>query len=189
MAEEPGPFDYTGLHAFVFVDHVPETDSPIEVVNRLRDELKAPPEGPVMFAGDVVGPYQAFAHLRVEEGDLSGLLDLINGSLRQHGVRCKYAVETGTYKKGDRVIGTKRGTPEIIALVSIVVKRGMIASVLDKLGDLEAFRGASVVTGDFDILLQLGGETLDGVLQVGMGALQQIDGIVRTSTALLDGTR
>ncbi|HSD48229.1 MAG TPA: hypothetical protein VLE71_00190 [Actinomycetota bacterium] len=189
MAEEPGPFDYTGLHAFVFIDHVPETDSPFAVVQRLRNELKGPPEGPVMFAGDVVGPYQAFAHLRVEEGDLSGLLDLINGPLRENGVRCKYAVETGTYKKGDRVIGTKRGTPEIIALVSIVVKRGMIAMVLDKLGDLDAFRGASVVTGDFDILLQLGGDRLDDVLEVGMGQLQQIDGIVRTSTALLDGTR
>jgi DNA-binding Lrp family transcriptional regulator len=189
MAEEPGPFDYTGLHAFVFVDHVSETDSPIAVVNRLRNELKGPPEGPVMFAGDVVGSYQVFAHLRVEEGDLSGLLDLINGPLREQGVRCKYAVETGTYKKGDRVIGTKRGTPEFIALVAVNVKRGMIASVLDDLGDLDQFRGASVVTGDFDILLQLGGETLDEVLEVGAGQLQQIDGIVRTSTALLDGTR
>lgn len=189
MADEPGPFDYTGLHAFVFVDHVPETDSPIGVVNRLRHELKAPPEGPVMFAGDAVGPYLAFAHLRVEEGDLSGLLDLINGPLREQGVRCKYAVETGVYRKGERVIGTKRGTPEVIALVSIVVKRGMIGSVLDKLGDLDAFRGASIVTGDFDILLQLGGERLGDVLEVGMGQLQQIEGIVRTSTALLDGTR
>ncbi|HET9723256.1 MAG TPA: Lrp/AsnC ligand binding domain-containing protein [Actinomycetota bacterium] len=189
MAEEPGPFDYTGLHAFVFVDHVSETDSPIEVVNRLRNELKGPPEGPVMFAGDVVGAYQAFAHLRVEEGDLSGLLDLINGPLREQGVRCKYAVETGVYKDGERVIGTKRGTPEFIGLVSVEVKHGMIDSVLKELGKLPAFRGASIVTGDFDILLQLGGETLDEVLQAGMGALQQIDGIKRTSTALLDGRR
>lgn len=190
MADEPGPYDYTGLHAFVFIDHVPETDSPYAVVQRLRNELKGPPEGPVMFAGDVVGPYQAFAHLRVEEGDLSGLLDLINGQLRKQGVRCKYSVETKVYKDpSGRVIGTKRGTPEVIALVSVDVQAGMIDSVLDQLGELDAFRGASVVTGDFDILLQLGGETLDEVLEVGMGQLQRVDGIKRTSTALLDGRR
>jgi hypothetical protein len=46
MAEEPGPFDYTGLHAFVFVDHVSETDSPIEA-NRLRNEPRLPEAGDV----------------------------------------------------------------------------------------------------------------------------------------------
>jgi hypothetical protein len=61
----------------------------------------------------------------------------------------------------------------------------MIEGVLTEVGKLAAFKGASIVTGDFDILLQLGGETLDDVLQVGMGALQQVDGIKRTSTALL----
>jgi hypothetical protein len=46
-----------------------------------------------------------------------------------------------------------------------------------------------VVTGDFDILLQLGGDDLGSVLEAAAGALQGVDGIVHTSTAFADGTR
>lgn len=189
MSQRESEFDYTGLHAFVFIDHVPEADSPYSVAKELR-KMGGPPDGPVMFASDVVGSYLAFAHLRVEEGDLSGLQDLISGELRQRGVRCRYSIETRAYTDpSGRVVGTKRSTPEIIGLVSVVVEAGQVDHVLEQLGRLGAFRGASVITGDFDILLQLGGETLGEVLEAGMGELQHVEGIVHTSTALLDGRR
>jgi hypothetical protein len=189
MADGENEYDYTGLHAFVFIDHVPEGDTPRSLAEKLRG-MGRPPEGPVMFASDAVGPYLAFAHLRVEEDDLAGLQDLISGALWERGVHCRHCVETKVYTDpSERVIGTKRSTPEIIGLVSIVVEPGRVDDVLEQLGRVKAFKGASVVTGDFDILLQLGGETLREVLEAGMGDLQHVDGIRHTSTALLDGRR
>ncbi len=189
MAEVENEYDYTGLHAFVFIDHVPDGETPRSLAEKLRG-MGRPPEGPVMFASDAVGSYLGFAHLRVEEDDLSGLQDLISGSLWEAGVHCKYCVETKVYKDpSERVIGPKRSTPEIIGLVSIGVAPGRVDEVLEQLGRAKAFKGASVVTGDFDILLQLGGDTLGEVLEAAMGDLQHVDGIRRTSTALLDGRR
>ena len=182
-------FDYTGLHAFVFIDHVPRDETPRSVVSRLREF--GPPDGPVLFAAEVVGPYVAFAHLRVEDDDLGRLHDLISGELRDRGVRCTYGVE-GTVHSNITTgihVGPKRATPEIIALVRIKVERGLVMEVLQRLGELPAFKGASTVSGDFDILLQLGGERLSDVMGPAMNDLQDVAGIVRTSTAFIDGTR
>lgn len=196
MSKEEEDYGYTGLHAFVFIDRIHGARTPAEVVAGLR-ALGAPPEGPVIFASEFVGPYLAFAHLRVEEDDLSALQDLITGDLWEQGVRCHYCLEAGVYTNPVtfQVGGTKRATPEIIGLVSIVVERGRVQEVLNALGGTEeteavpGFKGASVVTGDFDILLQLGGDELRPVLESAAGALQGIDGIVHTSTAFADGTR
>jgi hypothetical protein len=182
--------DYTGLHAFVFIRQVPDGETPQGIAGRLR-ELGRPPQGPVIFASDAVGPYLAFAHVRVEEGDLNGLQDLISGQLWEIGVHCDYSVESKTYTDPatTQKVGVKRATPEIIGLVSIRVEQGRIDDVLEQLGNLKAFKGASVITGDDDILLQLGGETLSEVLEVGMGELQNVRGIKHTSTTLIDGRR
>ena len=184
-------YGYTGLHAFVFIDRVAHGDTPRNVVARLR-ELGGPPTGPVFFAAEVVGKYLAFAHLRVEEeDDLAGLLDLISGELWERGVHCSYCIEGDVYRHPitTMVSGTKRSTPEIIALVSIVVERGRVHEVLERLGEVAGFKGASVVSGDFDILLQLGGDTLSDVLGNAMTDLQGVEGVVHTSTAFADGTR
>jgi DNA-binding Lrp family transcriptional regulator len=189
-------YEYTGLHAFLFIDRVQAGKTPADVVSGLRG-LGSPPDGPVIFASEFVGQYLAFAHVWVEEGDLSGLQDLITGDLWEMGVRCRYCIEAAVHTNPVTLVhsGTKRATPEIIALVSIVVERGRVQEVLNALGGTEevegvpGFKGASVVTGDFDILLQLGGDNLDDVLQAAMTSLQEIDGIVHTSTAFADGTR
>ena len=186
-------YDYTGLHAFVFIDRISGGRSPAEVVSALRD-LGSPPDGPVIFASEFVGRYPAFAHLWVEdENDLWGLQDLITGQLWELGVHCQYCVEAEVFPGGESdaavTKGTKRSTPEVIALASIVVERGRVGEVLEALGTLPTFKGASVVTGDFDILLQLGGETLRDVVETALSDLQGIEGIVHTSTALADGTR
>jgi hypothetical protein len=190
MAERDRSLDYTGIHAFVFVDRVDPGVNIREVVDTLR-AFGPPPKGPVIFASDFVGDYLAFAHLRVEEEDLAGLQDLISGALWERGVHCKYAVEAATYKdsRTDIHIGTKRGTPEIIGLVSIRVERGRVDDVLEQLGALPGFKGASVLFGDVDILLQLGGDTFKEVADAAMQGLQGVDGIVHTSTAFADGRR
>lgn len=186
-------YDYTGLHAFVFIDRIPGSTSPAEVVSALR-ALGSPPDGPVIFASEFVGRYLAFAHLWVEnEDDLSGLQDLITGPLWELGARCQYCVEADVFSGDENGLtvkkGTKRATPEVIALVSIVAERGKVGDVVRALGELPNFKGASVVTGDFDILLQLGGNNLTDVLETALTSLQDVEGIVHTSTAFADGTR
>ena len=180
---------YTGLHAFVMVDHV---DPNLHVANVVADlnAIDMGDKGKVIFASTFVGDYVAFAHVRVgEKHGLAGLQDFIEGELWKAGVRCKWAVEVGVYMAGPMMQGTKRMTPEIIALVGIRVKHGHAKRVMRRLGELKGFKGASFVLGDFDIILQLGGDTLDEVVKPTLGKLQRIPGIVSTSTAVADGSR
>jgi DNA-binding Lrp family transcriptional regulator len=127
------------------------------------------------------------------EDNLSGLHDLITGPLWELGVHCQYCIEAAVFsgdENGEAVKkGTKRATPEVIALASIVVEPGKVGDVLQELGHLPHFKGASVVTGDIDILLQLGGDSLTELLETALSELQGIEGIVHTSTAVADGTR
>ena len=86
---------------------------------------------------------------------------------------------------------TARSEPDVRELVEHAPGRldefGVLA--LEALSELPTFKGASVVTGDFDILLQLGGDRLTDVLETALAGLQDIAGIVHTSTAVADGTR
>jgi membrane-associated protein len=187
MVEIQDDTNYTGVHAFLFVRDVAEAETPRELASRLR-ELGAPPEGPVIFASDMVGDYVAFAHVRTES--LGELQELISGELWSRGARGRFSIEGAVYKEEhtDFHIGAKRSTPEVIGLVSIVVERGRVGEVLQALGSVPAFKGASAISGEFDILLQLGGDALDDVIGPAMDALQLIDGIVHTSSAFTDAS-
>ena len=82
----------------------------------------------------------------------------------------------------------------MIALSRVRTRTGTLSDVLDTMaaehGPLRrTFRGASVVFGGFDILLQLGGESFEDVAEDAANALQSIDGITGTDTAFIDGTR
>ena len=89
MADDPrvtGPFDITGTHAFLFIDHVAGSTRPEEVVG----ELLKKPESEVLYASTFVGDFQAFAHLRVDavgEDGIAALQDLIEDIVRI-GARC-----------------------------------------------------------------------------------------------------
>jgi DNA-binding Lrp family transcriptional regulator len=187
MVEIQDDVNYTGVHAFLFVRDVAEAETPRELVSRLR-ELGAPPEGPVIFASDMVGDYVAFAHVRTES--VGELQELISGELWSRGARGRFSIEGAVYKDQQTGfhIGAKRSTPEVIGLVSIVVERGRVDEVLQALGSVPAFKGASAISGAFDILLQLGGDDLDDVIGPAMDALQRIDGIVHTSSAFTDAS-
>jgi DNA-binding Lrp family transcriptional regulator len=192
MVQQPGDesaeFLYTGLHAFVFIDHVEPGTTVREVVDRLR-AFGPPPAGPVIFASEFVGHYSAFAHVRVEENDLAGLQDLIAGGLRQRGVHCSYHTEAKVYADAAGKKGTKRFTQEVIALSRIRVQPGRLDDVLQALGKLPTFKGASVLFGNTDILLQLGGDSYGDVAEIALNALQQVPGIAKTETAFADARR
>lgn len=187
---------YTGVHAFVFLDQFPEGTRNRDVVQALR-ELAPDPDttGRVIFASEFVGAYHGFAHVRVDDADGKGLKRLeryIAGPLFDAGARSTYATESGVAVTTDGKKGAKRGSPGIIGLVRIKVKRSKAEEVWTRLVSLieqrpETFVGMSSVNGDFDILLQLGGETLEDVQNAAF-ELSSVSGIVRSETALTDGS-
>ena len=191
----PGDW-YTGLHAFVFLDQAPEGTRNRDVVRALR-ELDPDPDttGRVIFASEFVGAYHGFAHVRVDDEDGQGLkrlLRFIGGPLFDAGARSNYATESAVAETTDGKKGAKRGSPGIIGLVRIKVRRSKAGEVWTQVEALiqerpETFVGASLVDGDFDILLQLGGETLKEVQDAAF-ELSSVTGIVRSETALTDGS-
>lgn len=193
--KEPSDW-YTGLHAFVFLDHAPEGMRTRDIVGTLRDlpeDLQTP--GTIIFASEFVGAYPAFAHVRVPDDDGRGLRRLqrfIAGPLWDAGARCTYATETKVATTAAGKKGAKRGSPGIIGLVRIKVKRSKVDHVWSELESRieerpETYVGASMVDGDFDILLQLGGPTLEDVQNAAMD-LGSVGGIVGSETALTDGS-
>ena len=192
--KEPSDW-YTGLHAFVFLDHAPEGMHIRDVVLTLRDLPEdSDTPGTVIFASEFVGAYTAFAHVRVPDDDGQGLRQLehfIAGPLWNAGARCTYATEIKVAQTDDGKKGAKRGSPGIIGLVRIKVRRSKADHVWSELetriqDQPDTYVGASMVYGDFDILLQLGGATLEDV-QAAVLDLGSVGGIVRSETALTDG--
>jgi hypothetical protein len=180
--------DYTGLHAFVFMREVDPGTNIRDVIGALR-QLDKPT---IRYAAEMVGTSLGFAHVRTDT--LAEMHDLIAGELWERGVHCDHCLEKGVAKQGNRLIGAKRSTPEIIALSRVRTRRGaaddVLAAMADEHGPLrDTFRGASTVFGDFDILLQLGGDSYDAVAEDAAVALQTIEGIVATDTAFTDGRR
>ena len=186
-------FDYTGLHAFVFIDQVDPGTNIRDVIDALRN-LGAPPDGPVMFASEMVGTSLGFAHIRVDDGDLAGLQDLIAGQLWEQGAHCQHCLEVDYATDGARRKAVKRATPEVIAIVRARVANGHLGQVLDDLiaedGPVnETFKGASVVTGEADILIQLGADEYQTVADAVYGPLQTIAGITHTDSLFTDARR
>jgi len=173
--------DYSGLHAFLFIDHVEPGKTAEQVVEALRAKGKPP----VMYASTFVGDYAAFAHVRVET--LAELQDLIEGTVWEAGARCAWSLESHT-----STFGAKRKSPGLIALTRIKMHPGSIDEARDQLAENPpetGFVGASVITGEYDILLQMTGSSIDEVKSNIQGVLGAIDGVKRTSTAFADGDR
>lgn len=175
----------TGLHAFVFIDRVEPEGDLRPVINRLN----APGTTGVLFAAEVIGSSIGFVHVRVDEGPdiLPRLQDLIFGDLWGQGLRCKHCIELATGRQG-----VKRDSPDIIAISKVRVARRGIS---DLIRDLEApdspvrdtLKGISVVTGEWDVLVQLNGPDFDTVRNAVLTDLPQIPGILESDTLFTDG--
>ena len=173
--------DYSGLHAFLFVDHVEPPKTPEDVVEALRAKGKPP----VMYASTFVGDYVAFAHVRVES--VAELQDLIEGTVWDAGARCAWSIESAT-----AALGAKRRSLGLIALTRIKMHPGSIDEARDRLAENPpetGFVGASVITGAYDILLQMTGASPEDVKAKIQAILSGVDGVKRTSTAFADGDR
>jgi len=177
---------YEGLHAFAFIRGVEPGTRLREAVAALRAE-EAPDRGPILFASEVVGPYVGFIHLAAD--GLPELQATIAELVWARGLHAEHAVEWRVYEAGGTMFGPKRWSPGFIALVRVWTEPGEALEVLGRLGEELGppgglFKGASVVFGDFDVLLQLGSdEDLAAVTDPVLGRLHRIEGITRTETS------
>lgn len=184
------------LHGFVFIDHADlKIDDILSAVATKYRRKKFPR---VRWAGSVIGDYLALAHVEVDRpDDLAGLQTFMEDALWEEGVHCKKATELAVVNKK----GTKKDTPDILGLVGIKTEHGQTMAVAEALAKLDAdrgfdwFKGASILNGHIDILLQLNTDTftqqqdllfLDKELA---GVLGTVPGIAWTSTAIADGSR
>jgi DNA-binding Lrp family transcriptional regulator len=175
------PADYTGLHAFCFVDHVEPGTNPEEVVRRLIAKGKPP----IMYASTVVGEYQIFVHARVR--GIGELQDLIEDAIWEAGARCTWALESPI-----RTMGAKRKSPGLIALTRLKMAPGTENAARKKLvmaPQATGFVGVSKITGPHSLLLQMTGSSISDAERNIRHALQDVEGVLGTSTAFIDGDR
>ena len=194
----------TGLHAFLFVDHIMGDGTLRDAVDALQALIPGDnPESPdylppsdhavVLSASETVGPYKAFVHLWAPPRRLDVLQDFIAGSLWELGLRCDYAVQGTAYTGPTGTIyPLKIKRCDVVGFVRIWLSgesEGGVLDILARLSELDGFQGAATVFGSFDVLLVLDGEEIDDVAKVIMGTLRGTPGIARTETAFADYRR
>jgi hypothetical protein len=194
----------TGLHAFLFVDHVAGDGTVRDAVDALigmipgddpdsPDYLPPSDHSVVLSATETVGPYKAWVHLWAPPRRLDLLQDFIAGTLWELGLRCDYAVQ-GTAYTGPtgQVYALKIKRCDVVGFVRIWLSadadRGAF-DIMASLSELDGFEGAATMFGSFDVLLVIEGTEIDEVAKVIMGGLQQVPGIARTETAFADYRR
>ena len=162
------------LEAYVFEEHIE---------GGRVDEIKEAFAGTsgVQFVGQFVGSFSLFA--RVVATELSELQDRIKGEYWEAGIHSDWSLNL----TGGSAAAPKRASPDICALVCaraqsdpFAIWESLDATFLDK----DAGEGAAVVNAhDFDILVDLGSDSIEGAIER-VRALRAFEGIGRTSTAV-----
>jgi hypothetical protein len=163
------------LEAYVF-----ERDIGSEGIDPLKNTFAG--KGGVRFVGQFVGAFTLFA--RVVADDLAQLQGRIKGEYWEAGIRSDWSLNL----TADRLAAPKRASPNICALVCARADDDPfeIIKALDGRFLEEGAYGAAVVTArDFDLLVDLGADTVEDVL-ARVVALRAVPGIGRTSTAIAD---
>ncbi len=70
----------------------------------------------------------------------------------------------------------------VSAYVLIQTEVGKAASVTSAVGGIEGVAAAETVTGPYDAIVRVEGETMDAVAKTVVSRIQMIDGITRTLT-------
>lgn len=191
-------YAYTGMHAYVMVRHVAaEAKHPERNTAGFVEEFRgiANDEGPVTAVIEAAGAFKVLVHLRFDDGGDGDPMDALQSFLvedRWDGVEYDLVLEGPAYTgPTNELIGFKRHTSTIVAIIKVWVEHGRAREVLGRLGDElgNAFHGASIVFGDCDILLALEGEDVKSVAGAALGRLQKLDGIARTETSFTDWRR
>lgn len=190
MTTENDDGNYTGLHAFVFINRVDAGRNIADVI----DDIGGPggaelPNGRVLFASVFVGSYIGFAHVRTGDGDLAALQRLIYHDLGAKGVHCEHAVEGPVYTPmGVNALpkGPKRRSPPFCALVRVRTDddpAAVMHEIAGRFEDSDPFQGASVIFGTADLLIELAGDTLGAVSTPVLNVIRGAPGVVWTETS------
>ncbi|HEX6579747.1 MAG TPA: hypothetical protein VF195_02610 [Actinomycetota bacterium] len=191
-------YAYTGLHAYVLIRHVvAESKHPERNTRALVDEFREAinVEGPITAVVEAAGAFKVLVHLRFDDSEGHEPVDELQEFLledRWDGVEYDLVLEGPAYTgPTNELIGFKRHTSTIVAIIKVWVEHGRAREVLGRLGDElgNAFHGASIVFGDCDILLALEGDDVKSVAGAALGRLQKLDGIARTETSFTDWRR
>jgi hypothetical protein len=190
MANSDDSDNYTGLHAFVFMNGVDPGRNIADVIDDIGGaEGRQFPNGRVMFASVFVGSYIGFAHVRARDGDLAALQRLIFHDLWAEGVRGEHTIEGPVYSPMGTEFkpkGPKRKSPPFCALVRARVDRdpmSVMMEIANRFQDTDPFQGASVIFGKADILIELAGETLTAVSDPVLAVIRDAPGVVWTETS------
>jgi hypothetical protein len=166
------------LESYVFVQH-PDGEG-IGAVKQAFSEAPG-----VDFVAQFVGAFTLFG--KVLASELGELQTRIDTEYWGRGIRSDWSLNLTT----DRTARPKRGSPDFCAMVraqaegnpfQVIV--GLDDEFLGKVPDLAY--GAAVVTGhDYDLLVDLGADTVEEVIQMVI-QMRKVPGIGRTATALAD---
>jgi hypothetical protein len=174
------------VDAYTFIDQV-EAGKRIQDV--LRDVFEQNPET-VRFTGQFSGPFLGFLAMRIS--GLAEAHELANGAFWDAGLRC----ETGYVIKASTLRIPKRGSPDVCALVR--ARADDPEALLDSLDEVFAGRheeqeplpyeertfnyGAAVVSGAFDLLIDVGSPTLPTTIEL-VREVRSVAGIGKTVTS------
>jgi hypothetical protein len=163
------------IEAYLFERHVQKGD-----INGIKSAFAQAPG--VRFVGQFVGAFNLFA--RVVANDLGELQSRIANEYQQAGVRSDFSINV----TANRPAAPKRGSPRYCALVCCKTTAdpfGLLEPLDNQFLEQGAYGAAVVTSPDFDVLVDLGADSLEGVLERVL-ELRQIPGIGRTATALAD---
>lgn len=136
----------------------------------------------VHFVAPITGPYLALAVVRVESlPDLEKLVleDFHGAGVRETETAISLMPEPANIKWGP--------PPHLVAFVRIWVEPGKVEQVLAAASERKW--PAAVVAADFDILLEVGGETFEDVARTLVQEVHRLPGIVRTASSFAVGAR
>jgi hypothetical protein len=174
--------DQPGFDAYVFMTGADAGSNPRQV----KEDFSARPR--VRFVAEFVGPTAIFGAVATETlGELQSLLP----EYRAAGIRSEWV----TTVKPSAIMAPKRGSPDYCA----IVRAAPTADPFDVLDALdERFKGpsdddpnhehfvygAAVVTGAWDLLIDLGKDSYAETMDLVRDIVRQVPGIGRTQTSV-----
>lgn len=154
-----------------------------EALPELLQNVQGLGPSPARFVAHVTGgPYQAVAVVEREEE--RGIYWTLRDVFGNPDVG---KLETATPARiGPSQIRYTEHWPSM-AWIRIHAEVGKADSVLEQVGAIHGHNGSAIVFGAFDILVEFGADSDEGLGEIVLDRLHAVDGIVRTQTLLIDG--
>ncbi len=163
------------LEAYVFERHIEAGG-----IDAIKEAFAGTPGA--RFVGQFVGAFSLFA--RVVASDLGELQRRIAREYWEAGIHSDWSLNL----TGSRMAAPKRASPDICALVCARATADpfeVLETLDDRYLDVISYGAAVVTAPDFDLLIDIGGDTIEHVVDSVL-ELRHLPGIGHTSTSLAD---